>query len=71
MEAPKYLYLNSTGKLKDGISTGRFRDTDIEYIRTDIFIENACAWFRKVKEQECSFDGIDSFITHFKEAVKL
>ncbi len=39
--APEKLYLRDTGILGDGISTGRFRDTDIEYILTDAFIEKA------------------------------
>ena len=43
-EAPKNLYLSSTGKLKDGISTGRLCDTDIEYTSTDAFVEKAWDW---------------------------
>ena len=42
VNAPKKLYLRDTGILGDGISTGRLRDTDIEYTRTDAFIDKAC-----------------------------
>ena len=41
----------------------------VEIERQEV-IEKAIAWFRQVKEQGCSFDGIDAFIVHFKEAMK-
>lgn len=33
-------------------------------------IEKACDWFKKLDEQECSFDSIDTFIVHFREAME-
>jgi hypothetical protein len=41
----------------------------VEIERQEV-IEKAIEWFRQVKEQGCSFDGIDAFIVHFKEAMK-
>ena len=48
--APEKLYLRTTGKLGDGISTGRLRDTDIEYTSTDAFINKAKKWFEQQPE---------------------
>lgn len=68
---PDKLYARTNDNITLDISYAPQTLEAVEYTRTDAFIEKACAWFRKVKEQECSFDGIDSFITHFKEAMKL
>ena len=76
-EAPEKIYLqeNTTTDCYDGLwpewFEARAKDTDIEYTRTDVFIEKACSWFKEVREQECRFDGIEAFITHFKDAMKL
>ena len=66
-EAPEKLYLSSTGKLSDGISTGRLRDTDIEYTRTDAFIEKAKEWL--IKNQK-GFILTDKDITDFINYIK-
>ena len=71
-EAPEKIYVsNYSSGLTYNWHPERLAVNDIEYTRTDAFIEKACSWFREVKEQECSFDGIDAFIIHFKEAMKL
>lgn len=72
-EAPENLYLSSTGKLKDGISTGRFCGTNIEYTRTDAFIEKAKKWFEKQNEwfdpngnRHCDMDDFEDFKNYMK-----
>lgn len=72
-EAPEKIYLrhNHKGDIGAGWLIFPLTNNDIEYVRTDAFIEKACAWFKEVKEQKCSFDDIDAFIIHFKEAMKL
>ena len=43
-KAPEKLYLDATSKCGDTVFTIKNNDTDIEYIRTDAFIEKACEW---------------------------
>lgn len=43
-EAPEKLYLDATSKCGDIIFTIKNNDTDVEYTRTDAFIEKACEW---------------------------
>lgn len=43
-EAPEKLYLDATSKCGDTIFTIRNNDEDIEYTRTDAFIEKVCDW---------------------------
>ena len=47
MEAPEKLYLHPTAKGKVGASwlTFPLTNEDIEYIRTEAFIEKACEYF--------------------------
>ena len=69
--APKKLYLSSTGKLGDDISTGRLRNTNIEYIRTDAFIKTACDYLSyhldtsKI-DVNYKFDFIEEFRKYMK-----
>ena len=46
MEAPEKLYLHPTAKGKVGASwlTFKLTNEDIEYTRTDAFIDKACKW---------------------------
>jgi len=51
-EAPDKLYLDATSKCGDTIFTIKNNDTDIEYTRTDAFIEKACEWLRTHSEAD-------------------
>ena len=57
-EAPEKLYLHPTANGKVGASWLAFSLTneDIEYIRTDAFIEKTCAWLKEsiTNNQECN-----------------
>lgn len=81
--APEKLYLRDTGILGDGISTGKLKDTDIEYTRTDAFIEKAEKFLEdNLTEEDCKFgwsewtevksgyNSIDSFIRAFRTYMK-
>ena len=54
MKAPEKLYLDATSKCGDTVFTIKNNDTDIEYTRTDAFIEKACEWLK---------NNIDSYNT--------
>ena len=69
MKAPERIWIDPVIDLPK--LSGHINKDSVEYIRADTFIEKACSWFREVKEQKCSFDGMDAFIIHFKEAMKL
>ena len=43
-EAPEKLYLDATSKCGDTVFTIKNNDTDIEYTRTDAFIEAVADW---------------------------
>lgn len=79
--APEKLYLHPTAKGKVGASWLIFPLTneDIEYIRTDAFIEKACAWLKENKDKylynagekgdyipTCSGKMIDDFRIYMK-----
>ena len=44
-EAPEKLFLDATSKCGDTVFTIKNNDTDIEYVRTDAFIEKALKWY--------------------------
>ena len=49
-EAPEKLYVDTEDRLSDSILYGftqKRKDDDIEYTRTDAFIEKAVAWLNK------------------------
>ena len=70
-EAPQKLYLSSTGKLGDGISTGRLIDTDIEYIRTDTFIKKAEEFiYSALNDGIMGTANIEDFMRLFKNYMK-
>ena len=78
MEAPEKLYLHPTAKGNVGASwlTFPLTNEDIEYIRTDAFIEKACEWIKEHKEVvETEDNGIigwipDYFIEDFKKYIE-
>lgn len=62
--APEKLYLLSNGL----ISYCRNNENDIEYIRTDAFIEEACDWLRYNNNL---IDGnVDDYVDDFKNYMK-
>lgn len=77
-EAPEKLYLHPTAKGNVGASWLTFPVTneDIEYIRTDAFIEKAVSWLKEHREHvETEDNGImgwipDYFIEDFKNYMK-
>ena len=62
MEAPKKLYVDTDDRLGESILYGftqKRNDDDIEYIRTDAFIEKACDWLINHNDYICgSTNGI-------------
>ena len=63
-EAPEKLYLHPTAKGEVGASwlTFPLTDDDIEYIRTDAFIEKAENFFENyLEEEECKF-GVSEWV---------
>ena len=67
--APEKLYLHPTANGKVGASwlTFPLTNEDVEYIQTDVFIENACAWL------ENNLQGIvggSIYIEDFKKYMK-
>lgn len=61
MKAPEKIYLQEPTKVR----TEKKYDNDVEYTRTDAFIEKACSWLDK------NFNMPDDFKEHFKNAMKL
>ena len=62
MKAPEKLYVDVHDNLNDSFLYGfteKRTDNDIEYTRTDAFIEKACEWLSKN-----SPDYINYFISH-------
>ena len=52
MEAPEKLYFGESDKGILDIYSGRESDDEIEYTRTDVFIEKACEWLRTHSEDD-------------------
>ena len=53
-------------------NTVRYKEEgSIEYVRTDAFIERACAWFRTLDDKEPPYTNTEEFIEGFKKAMKL
>lgn len=71
--APEKLYLHPTANGKVGASwlTFPLTNEDIEYIRKDAFIENACAWFRTLDDKEPPYKTTEEFIEGFKKAIRV
>ena len=74
-EAPEKLYLDTTDN-PDNVWLRAFRlpfnkppfNTEIEYTRTDAFIEKACEWMSSHLQMQ--HDGFSSFIKDFRKAMK-
>jgi len=79
-EAPEKLYISDYGsEVRYNWHPERLAVKDIEYIRTDAFIDKACEFFEEyIKEEDCKFgssewtelraeyESLDSFIRAFK-----
>lgn len=73
--APEKLFItNDEKRFSDkchSASTEKYIEDDIEYIRTDVFIEKACSWFRTLDDKEPPFETTEEFIKGFKKAMKI
>ena len=76
-EAPEKIYLDSYGSgFSHGFHTNTLHDNDIEYTRTDVFIEKAVQYLKNHKDVvETEDNGIigwipDYFIEDFKKYMK-
>ena len=65
-EEPEKLYLLPNGL----ISYCKNTDEDVEYTRTDAFIEKACEWLYQRQAVDLEVSDIDKFINEFKKAMK-
>ena len=74
-EAPEKIYLrhNYKGDIGAGWLTFPLTNNDIEYIRTDAFINKACEWFRKIDYDDSipPFETTEEFIEVFKKAMAI
>lgn len=78
-EAPEKIYISYEGYGvfgEDG-STERTKNSQIEYIRTDVFLEKATEWLRKNADNYTWYDEmegesgmIDGFIEVFSNYIK-
>ena len=66
METPEKLYLHPTAKGEVGANwlTFQLTNEDVEYVRTDTFIDKACEWLKK------STILSDTTIERFKQAME-
>ena len=71
-EAPEKIYIFENPILDFTKLSVRQSDTDIEYTRTDAFIEKACAWFRRIDYDDSMppFETTEEFIRVFKKVMK-
>ena len=70
-EAPEKIYLDSYGSgFSHGFHTNKLHDNDIEYTRTDDFIENAWDWIEgnllSSNQQDESFLYYEQFKNYMK-----
>ena len=75
-EAPEKIYLERilcTNEVYDTWKSQKTITDDIEYIRTDAFIEKACEWFRKIDYDDNipPFETTEEFIEGFKKAMTI
>lgn len=71
MEAPEKLYFGESDKGILDIYSSRELDDEIEYTRTDAFIEKACEWLSKHAKhyyfnKEGHYLGTDELVEDFK-----
>ena len=58
MKAPEKIYINDFGsELSYDWCTEHYYEKDIEYTRTDTFIEKACKWLKSKGGFTIGFDG--------------
>ena len=74
MKAPEKIYLSDFTDTTEAVfyvKKDNTKKTDIEYTRTDAFIEKACEWLND-KLDYCEIECYDEkkFIKDFKEAMK-
>lgn len=74
METPEKIYLQEPIMV---VRTEKAHDNDIEYTRTDVFIEKACVKLKKLMYDNLMFQGrlhreevIDNFVEDFKNHIK-
>lgn len=75
-EAPEKLYVDVRDNLSDSILYGfteKRTDEDIEYARTDAFVEKAKKWFEKQNEwrdpngnRHCDMESFEDFKNYIK-----
>ena len=75
-EAPEKIYLERilcTNEVYDTWKSQKTITDDIEYIRTDAFVEKACEWFRKIDYDDNipPFETTEEFIEGFKKAMTI
>ena len=81
MNAPEKIYLQEPTKVR----TAKKYDNDVEYIRTDAFIEKACEYFHRYLEDtkviddyrnilvsgvQARYTSVEEFIEDFKNYMK-
>ncbi len=73
-EAPEKLYTDDKG---NNPMLKRYLDSDVEYTRTDIFLEKAAEWLKKNADDYTWYDEtegesgmIDDFVDDFKKYMK-
>ena len=72
-EAPEKIYVHvKDGKTRNTWNNEWIGVNDIEYTRTDAFIEKACNWFRRIDYDDSMppFETTEEFIKGFKKAMK-
>lgn len=66
MEAPKKIYLQEPTKVR----TQKIYDNDVEYIRSDVFIEKAKKWFEMQNEGVDTNGNYKCDMTDFEDFIK-
>ena len=68
-EAPEKIYLDSYGSgFSHGFHTNKLYNNDIEYTRTDAFIEKAIGWIDyNNRNGGCNFDGWEKDLKKYME----
>ena len=77
--APEKLYVDTEDRLSDSILYGfteKRKEDDIEYVRTDAFVDKAAEWLMESVEKHISADGeytvyYEEMFEDFKKAMKL
>lgn len=68
---PDKLYARTNDNITLDISYAPQTMEAVEYVRTDAFVEKACAWFRTLDDKEPPYTTTEEFIEEFKKAMKL